>query len=155
MTEQIEVMRRLWRERSVSIAGQHHTIRGAGLAPRPEQAVPVWIGARAPAALQRVGMMADGWFAPHGLTEAGYATARKMIDRAAQAAGRKPSDVAMEGRVSAKASDLDQLVESVEMWDRRGASHVSVVTLQDDLRSVDAHLARLHAVAEHLMLDAP
>ena len=44
--EQMEVMRRLWTERSVRFEGRHHLIEGAGLAPLPVQRpIPIWIGA--------------------------------------------------------------------------------------------------------------
>jgi hypothetical protein len=56
----------LWTERSVTVDGRFHHIRASGLAPLPVQRpIPIWIGGHAPAALRRVGRIADGWF-PHG-----------------------------------------------------------------------------------------
>src|SRR5712672_1506510 len=44
--EQVEVMRKLWTERSVTFNGKYHTVTGAGLAPMPTQRpIPVWFGA--------------------------------------------------------------------------------------------------------------
>src|SRR5208282_4824393 len=40
---QVELMRRLWTERTVTFAGDHETVTGAGLAPLPVQRpIPVW-----------------------------------------------------------------------------------------------------------------
>ncbi len=47
--EQVELLRRLWTERSVTFHGAHETVTGAGLAPLPVQRpVPVWFGAQSP-----------------------------------------------------------------------------------------------------------
>src|SRR5881227_36065 len=44
--EQVEVMRKLWTEPSVTFNGKYHTVTGAGLAPLPVQRpIPVWFGA--------------------------------------------------------------------------------------------------------------
>ena len=57
------MLRALWTERSVTVDGRFHHITAAGLAPLPVQRpIPIWIGAFAPAALRRVGRVADGWF---------------------------------------------------------------------------------------------
>ena len=45
--EQIEVLRRLWTEQTVTFDGRYHRVTGAGLAPLPVQRpIPVWFGAR-------------------------------------------------------------------------------------------------------------
>ena len=54
--EQVEVMRRLWTERSVTFNGKYHTVTGAGLAPMPNhRPIPVWFGAASDRALERAG----------------------------------------------------------------------------------------------------
>ena len=63
LEEQVAVLRALWTQRSVTFEGRFHHIEAAGLAPLPVQRpIPIWIGAFAPAALRRVGRLADGWF---------------------------------------------------------------------------------------------
>ena len=45
LDEQIELMRRLWTERSVTFEGEFDRITGAGIAPLPVQRpIPIWIG---------------------------------------------------------------------------------------------------------------
>ena len=49
--EQIELLRRLWTEQSVTFDGDFHQVTGAGIAPLPVQRpIPVWIGAASPRA---------------------------------------------------------------------------------------------------------
>src|SRR6476620_929583 len=63
LDEQIQLLRRLWTEPTVTFDGKYERVTGAGLAPLPRQRPnPVWIGAVAPTALERVGRLADGWF---------------------------------------------------------------------------------------------
>ena len=63
LEEQVAVLRALWTQHSVTVDGRFHHIRAAGLAPLPAQRpIPIWIGGHAPAALRRVGRVADGWF---------------------------------------------------------------------------------------------
>jgi alkanesulfonate monooxygenase SsuD/methylene tetrahydromethanopterin reductase-like flavin-dependent oxidoreductase (luciferase family) len=59
----VALMRRLWTETSITVAGEHEHVTGAGLAPLPVQRpIPVWIGACADGALRRAGRIADRWF---------------------------------------------------------------------------------------------
>ena len=61
--EQIELMRRLWTEPSVSFEGRYERVTGAGIRPLPVQRpIPVWIGGSVDVALARAGRLADGWF---------------------------------------------------------------------------------------------
>jgi probable F420-dependent oxidoreductase len=52
--EQIELLRRLWTEPSVSFAGEFDSVTGAGLNPLPVQRpIPIWIGGRSAPAYRR------------------------------------------------------------------------------------------------------
>jgi len=145
--EQVELMRRLWTEQSVSLDGKHHRVTGAGLAPLPAQRpIPVWIGASSRPALERAGRLADGWF-PMMSPGPRLDEARDLVARSAIAAGRDPSTIGMEGRVDWR-GDRQQVAEALAQWSAVGATHVSVNTMGAGLRTVDEHLAALAAVAE-------
>src|SRR4051794_20443902 len=61
--EQVELLRRLWTERSVTFDGTYERVQGAGIAPLPvQQPIPVWMGASSEPAFRRAGRIADGWF---------------------------------------------------------------------------------------------
>ena len=53
ITEQVELMRLLWTEESVTFEGKFETVTGAGLAPLPiQRPIPVWFGATSAPALR-------------------------------------------------------------------------------------------------------
>ncbi len=144
--EQVEVLRRLWTERTVTFEGRYHTITGAGLAPLPVQRpIPVWFGAATERALERAGRLADGWF-PMMEPGPGLDWAREKVDDAATAAGRDPSTIGMEGRVT-WTGDADRAAAELDVWRDVGATHVSINTMGAGLRSVDEHLDALERVA--------
>lgn len=150
MAEQVELMRRLWTERSVTFAGAYETVTGAGLAPLPlQRPIPVWFGAQSSRAYVRVGRLADGWF-PQMPPDSRLDEARQIIARAAEEAGRDPATIAMEGRVSWR--DTERLVDHVSRWQAAGASHVAINTMGAGLGSVDGHLNALTDAAEALEL---
>jgi probable F420-dependent oxidoreductase len=144
--EQIELMRRLWTEQTVSFDGDFHRVTGAGLAPLPVQRpIPVWIGTRSTPGYRRAGRLADGWFP---MMEPGpdLDYARGIVEQAAVEAGRDPAAIGMEGRVTWSGDD-DALARDVAAWAATGASHLSINTMGAGLTSVDEHLAVLTRVA--------
>jgi probable F420-dependent oxidoreductase len=153
MGEQVELMRRLWTEHTVTHEGTYERVTGAGLAPPPVQRpIPVWFGAASPPAYRRTGRLADGWFpmAPPGpaLDEA-----RAVVDQAARDVGRDPSSLGMEGQVRwTEGGGIAKLVHHVGRWRGAGATHVSINTMSAGLASVDDHLAVLAECAEALGL---
>jgi probable F420-dependent oxidoreductase len=152
MDEQVELMRRLWTERTVTFAGAYETVTAAGLAPLPVQRpIPVWFGAQSPRAYVRVGRLADGWF-PQMPPDSRLDQARQVIAAAADEAGRDPAAIAMEGRVSW--GGADRLIDHVGRWRAAGASHVSINTMGSGLGSVDGHLTALAEAAQALGLGA-
>jgi probable F420-dependent oxidoreductase len=147
--EQIELMRRLWTEESVTFDGKFHTVTGAGLAPLPVQRpIPVWIGAASTRGLERAGRMADGWF-PMVVPGPDLDAARAVVDQAAVDAGRDPKDLGMEAWVKWQGS-ADDVITKMDKWVKEGASHISINTMGAGLKTVDDHLAALAAVAEAL-----
>ena len=147
--EQVEVMRKLWTERSVTFIGQYHTVTGAGLAPLPTQRpIPVWFGAASDRAYERAGRLGDGWF-PMMEPGPGLDYAREQVKRAAAAAGRDADSLGMEGRVS-WAGDRDKAAADIAAWKAGGATHLSVNTMNAGLATVDDHLAALERVAADL-----
>src|SRR5579863_2651155 len=138
--EQVEVLRRLWTEPSVTFHGTYEHVTGAGLAPLPVQRpIPVWFGAQSPPAYRRVGRLGDGWL-PQVPPGPKLDEARAIVDEAAREAGRDPAALGMEGRVSWGDKTLDKLAGQVGRWRAAGASHVSVNTMGAGLATVDDHL---------------
>ncbi|MGV0047953.1 LLM class F420-dependent oxidoreductase [Mycobacterium colombiense] len=147
--EQVELMRKLWTERSVTYHGKYHTVTGAGLSPLPAQRpIPVWFGAASDRAYERAGRLGDGWF-PMVEPGPGLDHALEQVSRAAESAGRDPKSLGMEGRVSWIA-DRDKLAAIIAGWKAAGATHLSVNTMKAGFANVDEHLAALEQVAADL-----
>jgi probable F420-dependent oxidoreductase len=147
--EQVEVMRKLWTERSVTFDGKYHTLTGAGLAPMPVQRpIPLWFGAASDRAYERAGRLGDGWF-PMMEPGPGLDDAREQVKRAAAAAGRDAAGLGMEGRVN-WAGDPEKAAADTAAWRAAGATHLSVNTMNAGLATVDDHLAALERVAADL-----
>ncbi len=144
--EQIELLRRLWTEQSVTFAGDFHTVTGAGIAPLPVQRpIPVWVGAASPPGYKRAGRLADGWF-PMMTPGPALVEARTIVETAARDAGRDPATIGMEGRVDWR-GDGDAVADQLTQWEKSGATHVSVNTMGAGLKTVDDHLTALARVA--------
>lgn len=148
--EQIELLRKMWSEQSVSFTGQYHSVTGAGLGPLPVQRpIPVWIGAASAPGYKRAGRLADGWFP---LVEPGdeLEKAKDIVEQAAHDAGRDPAEIGMEGRIIYTGS-LDAVADELAQWKDADATHVAISTMDAGLESVDDHLAVLAAVAESIL----
>jgi alkanesulfonate monooxygenase SsuD/methylene tetrahydromethanopterin reductase-like flavin-dependent oxidoreductase (luciferase family) len=150
MDDQVELLRRLWTEPSVTYEAGDERVTGAGLAPLPvQQPIPIWFGAASAPAYRRVGRLGDGWFplvppGPH-LDEA-----RALVDAAAVEAGRDPSTLGLEGRVTWGPGGAATVADHAERWRTIGATHLSVNTMGAGLSTVDAHLDALTSAADAL-----
>jgi len=144
--EQVELLRRLWTEPSVTFRGRFDRVTGAGLAPLPVQRpIPVWFGAQSERAYRRVGRLADGWF-PQVPPGPKLDHAARLVEQAAVEAGRDPVGLGMEGRASWR-DDPGKLAEHAATWRQAGATHLSVNTMGAGLRTVDDHLRVLETAA--------
>ena len=147
--EQVELLRKLWTEQSVTATVDGEQIVGAGIAPPPVQRpIPIWFGAQSPAAYRRAGRLGDGWF-PQIQPGAALDEARAIVNTAAEDAGRDPSTLGMEGRVSWQHGP-DDVAAAIGRWREVGATHVSINTMKAGFASVDEHLAALESVASAL-----
>lgn len=86
--ENLEAMRRLWREDAVSMEGSHFTLDGATCSVKPLQpgGPRVWIGADADKAVERAARLGDAWLInPHVRTD----TLARQMDLYAAALDRR------------------------------------------------------------------
>jgi probable F420-dependent oxidoreductase len=146
--EQIEVMRALWTQDTVNFEGRWHTIRHAGINPLPVQRpIPLWLGGRVEAVVERVGRIADGWFPQFAPDDAGRETLERMHGYA-RAAGRDPSEIGIEGRVSLRESTPEMRAKEAEAWRELGATHLSINTMRVGLSSPTEHIKAIEEFKE-------
>jgi probable F420-dependent oxidoreductase len=85
--EMIQILRKLWGPGPVEHHGRFFDFPPTYSVPRPEQPIPIYIGAFVSAALRRAGRIGDGWMAPPGTLEE-LAASIAILDVARRDAGR-------------------------------------------------------------------
>lgn len=148
--EQIAVLRALWTQEVVDFHSQWHHISEAGINPLPVQrTIPIWLGGEAEAVLKRVGTLGDGWFPQIAPDDKLRGMLQRLQDYA-RAAGRNPSDVGIEARLSIGKTPEGEWASFVETWRGLGATHLGVNTMDAGLTSPQAHIDRLRQVKDRL-----
>lgn len=95
LADAIAIIRGLWSDAELTYAGKAHSTLAARLEPKPQRAIPIWLGTFGPRALALTGRVADGWIPTLGFvpTEE-LLRLRERVVTAAEQAGRDPSEIA-------------------------------------------------------------
>ncbi len=160
LDEQVRLLRRFWTQPLVTFEERFHEVRDAGIHPRPERPIPIWMGGMAGRVLERIGRLADGW-SPRLLSDDldqaldDMQRRRERIEAAAREAGRDPSTLALLLRVRADTPD-EQLTQA-RRYREAGATHCSIDTQADASydsgeagRSPAQHIEAIRAFREAL-----
>ncbi|MDJ0420020.1 LLM class flavin-dependent oxidoreductase [Rhodococcus opacus] len=93
--ESMQVIRQALDGGTVRFAGAQLVVPGYAAGPVPPRRVGLWLGAQRPRLLAVVGRAADGWISPLNIyiPPREVPSRQRIIDEAAVAAGRSPSDV--------------------------------------------------------------
>jgi alkanesulfonate monooxygenase SsuD/methylene tetrahydromethanopterin reductase-like flavin-dependent oxidoreductase (luciferase family) len=120
LEEAIAILRACWSgERSVTFAGEHYRMHGAKFGPPPAHDIGIWLGAYGPRMMRVTGRLADGWFPSLPRLPLAELPGRiRMIEEAAERAGRDPRSIRRIGNVSGVIQD-----GPVEGWLRGPAEH--------------------------------
>lgn len=126
LDEQVEVMRRLWREPVVDFEGRFHRIDRGGILPQPTADIPIWFGGSSPQALARAVRLGDGFlFGSAGSRIVGLV---EQTHGLLAEAGRDPSTFGFEALVDwSKGPEGWQ--SELEAWRRVGGTHLSIRTM--------------------------
>ena len=156
LDEQVDLLRRLWREPVVDYRGKYHRVDRAGLRPPPTRgAIPVWFGGGAETSLRRAARIGEGFVF-------GSAGPRTHLR-----AGRLHELLAEQGR-DAPAFPMEAMIDfslgphcwtdEVPAWQERGGTMLSVRTMSTgagyhgvphtDLGTPAAHIAALGEFAQ-------
>jgi probable F420-dependent oxidoreductase len=150
--EQIEVMRLLWSQETVTYKGRYHTITEAGLNPLPvRRSIPLWLGGSTDALLRRVARLGDGWF-PQGRPDDQMRATLDRLRGYIREAGRDPAAIGIEARMPGSEGNVDDWVRLTDAWRALGATHISINTMGPGYtpryKSLDEHIAALRLYKE-------
>ncbi len=150
--EQIDVMRMLWTQKSVSYQGKWHSIPGAGINPLPiQRPIPIWIGGSTDPAFKRIGKMGDGWM-PQFRPDAAGEQKVEAVRSYTREAGRDPDKLGMEARLSLGMTPRSEWRSDIERWQQLGATHISINTMSFGLTSPRDHIAMIERLYDELGL---
>jgi coenzyme F420-dependent glucose-6-phosphate dehydrogenase len=94
LKEAITLVRRLWTEERVTFEGAHYRTDRATIYDRPDQPVPIYVGASGPAATRLAGRVADGFITTSGKAPELYSqTLLPALAEGAAKAGRRREDL--------------------------------------------------------------
>jgi len=107
LEEAIQIIRAGWAgEQIVNFDGNYYPLEGWEPGPLPAHQIGIWLGAYKPRMLRLTGRLADGWIPSLGRMDAdAMAENRKLIDAAAEKAGRDPADILSLVNVSGEVTD--------------------------------------------------
>ncbi|WP_112248018.1 LLM class F420-dependent oxidoreductase [Kribbella monticola] len=152
LTEQVDVLRKLWAEPVISYDGAFHQIEETGLNPLPGRRIPIWFGGSAEAVLRRTGEIGDGWL-PQNAPDDEAREQLECVRAYAAAAGRDPAEIGFEARLSLGRVPEQDWASYAEGWRSLGATHLGINTMGMGLKSPGDHAAVLRDVLPLLQAD--
>ena len=140
LREAVKLMRRLWSEQSVTFEGEYYKTLNATIYDRPEQSVPIYIGAGGPQVAKYAGRAGDGLICTSGKGMELYS--EQLLPAFADGARESGRD----------ASTLDRIdgVKGVEGMFGQQADHVTINNLQQVAWATSAGTFKLNGL--HLTL---
>ncbi|HVN40133.1 MAG TPA: LLM class F420-dependent oxidoreductase [Myxococcota bacterium] len=123
LDEQVELMRKLWREPVLDYRGKFHRVDRAGILPRPRREIPIWFGGFTPVAVKRAARVGDGIL--FGTYPSRMQKLWEMTQVELKKAGRSPGSFGAEAAVDASDSP-DTWVKEAALWREAGGTHLSL-----------------------------
>ncbi len=146
--EQVQLLRKLWTQDLVTFDGRWDKVTDAGISPLPVQRpIPIWFGATDERALRRLAKLGDGWF-PLMAPDEKCRAALEKIRGYAREAGRDPSKIGIEGRITYGEGSPETWLKDFAAWRALGATHLSFNTMKAGLSSPDAHIDAIRKFKE-------
>lgn len=163
--ETIGLWRHLWAGTGEPFVGRFHRVSDYAFGPLPAQraALPIWIGGRAEAALQRAGRLADGYHSSSTSPDS-FGKRIPVIRAAAEGAGRPMPTLSARVRVELDApvrsaeprpyamrgSD-EELAAEVARWAELGVDHLALFF---EVETADALVAAIERFDREVVRDA-
>jgi probable F420-dependent oxidoreductase len=156
LDEQVALLGDLWSKPLVTFEGDRHTLERAGIAPLPEQHIPLWFGGYSAPAYRRSVVMGDGHLFGHlrATTFEGVAALGSLLDEA----GRDRAGFGLEA-ITDVTTEPDRWSQTARAWAEAGGTHLSIRTMptvgveDSGCRTVDQHLGAFERWRDTLRVD--
>jgi probable F420-dependent oxidoreductase len=123
LDEQIELLRRLWREPVIDFSGRFHRVDRAGILPRPRRDIPIWLGGFTPVAIRRAARTGDGML--FGTYPSRMRQLQQLAQQELAKTGRDPASFGSEAVVDA--SDAPETwARELALWRELGGTHFAL-----------------------------
>ncbi|MDG1273047.1 MAG: LLM class F420-dependent oxidoreductase [Alphaproteobacteria bacterium] len=139
-SEQIELMNKLWTERSVNFRGAFDTVEHAGVNPLPVQRpIPVWFGGGADATLKRAARLGSGWI-PLGNPGTKTTLMIEKLNKFLILEGREKEKFGIEAWIRYGDGNPESWALTAEKWLTLGANHLTFYTSGQGAGSVSQQI---------------
>jgi len=154
LDEILDALEALWTDDPVRHEGKRWSVPESwvGLKPVQRPRLPICLGAFTPAGLRRIGRRGDGWlpavFVPGAVSIDALRAQRRVIDAAAEAAGRDPANIATHVRINvAPGSSVSQVADAVKILAEGGYpdAFVDLMYVETDVDAVLGWVEKLVA----------
>ena len=142
--EQIDYMRKLWKDEIISYDGKYHKLDRGGINSLPiKKSIPIWIGGVSKAAIRRTAQLGDGWLPNFAPDDYGRECIELMWKKAEEYQ-RDPKEIGIEGCVPVVDKTDAQIVDGIEKWRKLGATHISLTTIPEEWVESERRWHRLY-----------
>lgn len=160
LTEQIDLLRRLWSGEVVDFQGKYHRVDRAALVPAPAHSIPIICGGLSAPAYRRAAKYADGFIFTGPFEDVavpGLHKLHQLLEENGRDIKGFRADLDVVGRPAARRGDFEglsvpELLGTLETWEANGGTHAAVKTMGMGFSTVDEHLEHLAKVADALGL---
>lgn len=127
--EQVDLLRKLWREPLLDYTGKYHRIDRAGILPSPPREIPLWFGGFSEPAMRRATSVGDGFI--YGSSPARMKGIFERNLELLAKAGRAKESFGHDATVNFAVGEASWH-EEINLWRELGGTHIS-------LRAMDNH----------------
>lgn len=121
--EQVDLLRRFWREPVIDFTGDYHRIDRAGMLPLPRPDLPIWFGGFSDVALRRAVRKGDGFI--YGSSPERMQTMFARAQELLTAEGRDPADFGADASIDFSSGEASWQ-KNIELWKQLGGTHISM-----------------------------
>jgi len=152
LTEQIDLLRRLWSEPLLSFNGDFHRFERANIMPRPRRRIPIWCGGFSDPAFRRAARIADGFIFAAGLdlVLSAWEKVKTLLTREDRSLSDFGADVVVQN-FKGDALSVQEITDFLRRWQDLGGTHASIVSMGRGFTEPEQHLEFFAQVRHHFV----